>query len=61
MLCVTIPAGVSVTETSRGGPAKHGAQLQSLLLGRVGVTSVHHLTLSCVNGSGLNTKYGAVV
>lgn len=56
MLCVTIPAGVSVTETS------HGAQLQSLLrpavqrslvlLGRVGVPPVHHLTLSCVNGSG---------
>lgn len=50
VLCVTIPAGVSVTETSRGGPAKHGAQLLSLLrpavqrslvlLGRVGAAII---------------------
>lgn len=53
VLCVTIPASVSVTETSRGGSAKHGAQLQSLtvcvlqfsglwynILGRVGAVII---------------------
>lgn len=29
VMCVTIPTGVSVTETSRGGSAKHGEQLRS--------------------------------
>lgn len=68
VLCVTIPTGVSVTETSRGGSAKHGEQLRSrsgcvLQFSACAVIAVdmrqfHHLSLSmsCIVVSGFNTK-----
>lgn len=62
VLCVTIPTGVSVTETSRGGSAKHGEQLRSrsgcvLQFSAVTCASfIIYFSLSCIVVSGLNTK-----